>query len=577
MAEYMYGIRNVDKKIISIDEVPNDKPGLKCDCVCPECGRALEACSLHGKVNRYFRHYTDKNGSGGGGNGCDALTANETALHRMAKEIVAEELKIFVPVKKISFKEAGLAELPQKIKDKIPRYEVQPARLVEGRAAEVEKNLGGLKPDVILKTERGELLIEVFVQHKVGEEKKAKAKEFGSAMLEMDLSGFLEKPISREELRKIILSNADLKQWIYYPVSNTAKAKARQFYEETDVIKRYLKEHGAELERKRREEAKKEQRESKITQLFEPQNYAAELNRLRNDEEFLRACAKNYKKHYFDFGSYFRKYKKVPFFIDIPIAGEMIFQCDRRIWQSILFNRFIYGRSNDFAPFKTKEFFGLLKNEYRIPVDCDLAYKLPDPRNEFDEIWLPHDVIETYMDYLETLGFIKTDHKKYYWKTVMARKTIIPQIKTAAETMEKGLQAVDLRSPVIDELIDEQMAEYYLEQRRRAVEARQKAEAERKAREEEEVRKRREKLQAAREAADKRARELKEKRRQEILSFDYNQAETRIYDLEEYPMAQCSCCGQVMRARKMRSFDLTNMNKGICNVCYAKHRTKSFN
>ena len=68
MHELIYGIRQTDGKIISIDEVPNDATGVKCACVCAACAKPLQACSLTGKVNRYFRHHIDtRDGSGGGG------------------------------------------------------------------------------------------------------------------------------------------------------------------------------------------------------------------------------------------------------------------------------------------------------------------------------------------------------------------------------------------------------------------------------------------------------------------------------------------------------------------------------
>ena len=35
---------------------------------------------------------------------------------------------------------------------------------------------------------------------------------------------------------------------------------------------------------------------------------------------------------------------EIPFYCDIPIYGEIVFNCDRRIWQTTLFNKFIYNR-----------------------------------------------------------------------------------------------------------------------------------------------------------------------------------------------------------------------------------------
>ena len=104
MNEIIYGVRKIDGEIISIDELPSYMVGLTCECVCASCGKDLQACSLSGKVRRYFRHHNDvRDGSGSGGNGnCNPVTANETALHQMAKQIIAEEKKVLVPPKLIT-------------------------------------------------------------------------------------------------------------------------------------------------------------------------------------------------------------------------------------------------------------------------------------------------------------------------------------------------------------------------------------------------------------------------------------------------------------------------------------------
>lgn len=95
MADLLYGIRLSDGKAVSINEIPDNMFGLACECVCVSCGKVLQACSLNGKVRRYFRHH-----KGIDDINCDALTANETELHKMAKEIIEVEKKRFCSSKK---------------------------------------------------------------------------------------------------------------------------------------------------------------------------------------------------------------------------------------------------------------------------------------------------------------------------------------------------------------------------------------------------------------------------------------------------------------------------------------------
>lgn len=76
----------------------------------------------------------------------------------------------------------------------------------------------------------------------------------------------------------------------------------------------------------------------KIEQLQIGNNYENEIKRLRNDVAFM-----NLFKH----RSFYKDGMAVPFYMDIPITGEVVFDCDRRIWQSAIFDMFIYNRRLD--------------------------------------------------------------------------------------------------------------------------------------------------------------------------------------------------------------------------------------
>jgi hypothetical protein len=262
----------------------------------------------------------------------------------------------------------------------------------------------------------------------------------------------LDDQITRDELRDIIINTKNCKHWIYYPLSNNAIKKAQDYYKNLDEVKPHLK----YIE-------KKEAGRKKVKLIFESSNYANELKKLRSDDEFLKKCSETYKPYYFDFYKYFTKHKRIPFFIDIPITGEMIFQCDRRIWQSIIFNRYIYGRKKGSILFNISSnnkttLFDVLKNEYKIPIDYDLMYKLPNPLDSDEHIWLPRDVINQYLEHLSTLGFIdiSVSHNKEglsEWGVVRAIRSIEPPDKNAADHLQKALQSVDLSSPDINRLI----------------------------------------------------------------------------------------------------------------------------
>lgn len=237
MTEIIYGVRRTDGKIISIKEVPDNMSGLLCNCVCSNCGKELQACSLQGKVRPYFRHHNDS--KTGESIQCNPNIANETALHQLAKQIIKEERKILLPRKEISILEAGINDISKKIENSIPRFVFQSSMTIYAQSVELEKHLGAFKPDVFIKTESEELSVEIFVSHRVNEDKKNKAREYGADMLEIDLSSFAETPVSSDELRDIILTSEKHKRWIYYPVSQECLVQAKSYYK--NKIEEYSK------------------------------------------------------------------------------------------------------------------------------------------------------------------------------------------------------------------------------------------------------------------------------------------------------------------------------------------------
>ena len=550
-------MRNTDGKIISIDEVPDGMSGLSCGCICTSCGRDLLACSLNGKVRRYFRHkgLTESLEVEGLRGNCNPVTANETALHQMAKQIIAEEKKVLVPQKFITLSEADVTDLPNHIVNEITPFVFQKAMLVEAESVEVERYLDNFTPDIYIKTKRGELFVEIYVSHPVDEIKKNKATEYGAAMLEIDLREYTQTPISSKSLRKIILYTEGNREWKYYPLSTGAIEKARNYYENLSIVTQYRKSVADEEQRKREQEQKTARRNLKIKHLFEPQIYALELNRLRNNDKFVEFWKNNREPNWFSFDEYYLKYQKVPFFIDIPITGEMIFKCDRRIWQSAIFNRYIYGRTKDNSSFNIEKIYDVLSSAFRIEVDFDLSYKLSNPLEENGFIHLRHHVVNKYMDYLETIGFIITlNRSKYCWKTVQAKKTIEAPNKNAADQLISALKFVDQYSPDIDRLIDERMIAYYEEIEKKKQEARARILAEQGQRILEEKQKKEAEKQEMLDRIPVRER-IEQKQKYElglqyVSSFDFSERINR-YDQFGERWVRCARCNQIKRVDEM--------------------------
>lgn len=99
-------------RMVSIDSV---EKGLSCNCRCPKCNADLIA--KHGSGVRH-PHFAHKNDS-------DCQGANESALHRLAKQIIEEEKSVMVP-KYLDIKEQRLSFVKVEIEKRDDRKDLQP-------------------------------------------------------------------------------------------------------------------------------------------------------------------------------------------------------------------------------------------------------------------------------------------------------------------------------------------------------------------------------------------------------------------------------------------------------------------
>lgn len=134
-----------------IDEVPN---GKNCGCICAECKGELEAKNNGKKRAHHFAH----------ADGSNNIACSQTALHLLAKKIIAEE-------KLVSALNNGQLEFV-----KVPYVEE-------------EKDLGDIRPDLYAEYNGKPIAIEIFVTHAVGDEKYEKIQSKGLTTFEIDLSG----------------------------------------------------------------------------------------------------------------------------------------------------------------------------------------------------------------------------------------------------------------------------------------------------------------------------------------------------------------------------------------------------
>ena len=164
--------------------------GLKCACICPTCGGALIA--RQGKVvEHHFAHAS----------GDECQHSVETALHLAAKDILAVRKEIVLPAVEIHFAHTS----------RRTAIAAQRRYLIESAA--VERKLGSIVPDLIVRIKGRELLVEVTVTHGVDGDKLKKIRELGVSCVEIDLSD-TERELTREELEKIVVDDVGHKRWL---------------------------------------------------------------------------------------------------------------------------------------------------------------------------------------------------------------------------------------------------------------------------------------------------------------------------------------------------------------------------
>ena len=163
-----------------IDEV---EQGLACNCVCPGCGRPLVAKKGPVRVH-HFAHQ---------GESC--TTGAETALHWMAKQIVADERRLVEPGRDTPtvFRNAALPD---------------------------EMYWPGRRPDVVLCSESMTLHVEVTVTHRCGPEKLDAIVRKGIPTIELDLStAYRRKRLgwTIEQLTDRLVHDPAIRRWLHLP------------------------------------------------------------------------------------------------------------------------------------------------------------------------------------------------------------------------------------------------------------------------------------------------------------------------------------------------------------------------
>lgn len=359
-----FGIRN--DKVIHISEILESEKGLKCNCVCPQCGQRLIA-KLGEKKIRHFAHHNE-----------ECSNALETALHKYAKEILQKHMKIKLPTLIIEHDEYFRI-----LRDSSNNYNCYDDELLEDRSyydeeiyrrkicivkrfllefdkIELEHKIGDIVPDIIIYKNNTPLMIEMAVTHFIDEEKKAKIKRLGLSTIEINLNidDIDYANFDKTKIEEIIINKIGNKRWIY---NKKEEQKKQELYDKhikvVDEIKNKKERENLIREKQvisRIQEYKKlEQDSEKILE---------EYDKMLNQNNLWMDISNRLK---------ISKYN-LPNQLNIRVKGELVFRCDNRIWQAYIYEKFILNRKG-----KTIYIFNVVRwvqDHSLIPINTELKY-----------------------------------------------------------------------------------------------------------------------------------------------------------------------------------------------------------
>lgn len=216
-------------RLVSVDMVER---GAACGCFCPQCHTSLVA--RKGAIRcHHFAHAGDPCGGG----------ALETALHKMSKQIICDEAKIWLPEIKVSYPPVyhpGVSFTLSATALKAGWFEGEPSS---------EKRVGDVQPDVVLTKVDQSVALELYVTHAVSAEKRTKVRESQIDMVEIDLSAH-PRSFVLPVLRDFVLREAP-RFWIYSKIEVNARADIYQRW----IVENDRREKAALLEAEKRKRA----------------------------------------------------------------------------------------------------------------------------------------------------------------------------------------------------------------------------------------------------------------------------------------------------------------------------------
>lgn len=337
-----FGLKN--DVLVHICEITEEERGLKCNCFCPGCKMKLNA-RLGNKNRHHFAHHND-----------NCKSALETALHLFAKDTLEKHMRIRLPKIKVRnyvyYKR--VEDFGKRIID-LDRYEYDldsfdqeaftNVTLVDERnlqfdSIEFEKRIDSIIPDIVVYYKGSPLIVEVGVTHFIDNKKEKKIRALDVSTIEIDLSDIDYYNFDRPEIENLIIDGLDNKNWVY---NRVAEAKKKELIEQNKlVLEELVKQEAIDLEKRKSEQIRISKIKDNKIKIIE--------GLLLNSEAKLKEYEGIYPSNKL-WVNFCNKYKlskdNLPVFLNKAVDGEIAFACNRRVWQSCIFEKFILNRKDN--------------------------------------------------------------------------------------------------------------------------------------------------------------------------------------------------------------------------------------
>ncbi len=399
-AELVYGINN-QGKVVHVSTVIS---GAACHCNCPGCDAPLVARHYSNGTTDHFAHMPGASCSG----------AAETALHRMAKQIVEESRELLLP------------DVTAKYKEEIAL--IHKSRLVKFDTIKQEYiGFTDFVPDLFLDLNGHSLIVEIYVTHACDEEKIEKLRMAGIAALEIDISD-VNRAYKPEFLRDVVLETAKRK-WIFHPKIDAEVERLKEV-EIEELRKKQLAAIVALERNKRAAEAYIEDYEAGVIAISgQPKAISEELKSVRE--------------------LHLSKY------VGIQTAGAGCFNIPLQSWQAIVINLLIIDNMN--SPFGIKQILEFLRNRSLIRQKF-LKYIEPDQElfitSLCPDFATPFSAIRAYLDVLRGMGLIFANKLEY--RLTYDSSERIRAIRANVEKQRERLDCISTRLSNVKNLFDQE-------------------------------------------------------------------------------------------------------------------------